>query len=65
MGFSIYCIIESGVFAANAVAILNDRFLIPYKLSINNINHNTQDQNNQTPQGPDEVATVPFNSSQG
>lgn len=27
MGFSIYCIVEAGLLIANALAILNDRFL--------------------------------------
>ena len=31
MGFSIFCILESCLLVANAIAILNDRFLIPCK----------------------------------
>ena len=34
MGFSIFCIVESAILVANAFAILNDRFLIPYGLSM-------------------------------
>ena len=42
MGFSLYCIIESAVLMMNAFAILNDRFLIPYGLSMD---HNGKEAN--------------------
>ena len=38
MAFSIYCIFESVILVANAIAILNDRFLIPMGLNIERLN---------------------------
>ena len=39
MGFSLFCIVESAILVANAIAILNDRFLIAYGLTVNNIDY--------------------------
>jgi len=41
MGFSIYCIIEAALLLANAIAILNDRFLKRVGFHVDNINLNT------------------------
>ena len=51
MAFSIYCIFESVILVANAIAILNDRFLIPMGLNIERLNKPSQN--------PSSPATVP------
>lgn len=40
MGFSVYCILEAMLLCANAVAILNERFLKQMGFHIDNINNN-------------------------
>lgn len=37
MGFSIYCILEACLLIANAIAILNERFLKQSKLELNKL----------------------------
>ena len=37
MGFSLFCIIESAILVANALAILNDRFLIQFGLTMDKL----------------------------
>jgi hypothetical protein len=44
MGFSIYCILEAMLLCANAVAILNERFLKQIGFTIDDINYNEGNQ---------------------
>lgn len=59
MGFSIFCILEACIFLANAVAILNDRFLMPYGLSMKNIDYDP----GEAP--PQKANMYKFNSQRG
>jgi hypothetical protein len=54
MGFSIYCIIEACLLMANAIAILNDRFLKKWGFHVDNMNHNQPVQEEE--QGADNLA---------
>ena len=50
MGFSLFCIIESAILVANAIAILNDRFLIKFGLTMDKLessNGSNESFNNQ------------------
>ena len=42
MGFSIFCIFESAILIMNAIAILNDRFLLPLGLTVDKLNQGGQ-----------------------